>query len=798
MAARGASIGWLGLLLLVGVVAAALYAGIEQGRSRTAARHAFPLPAGELRVAGLRDTVTLLRDAAGVPHVLAAEKRDAWVGLGFAHAQDRLAQMLWLVRLARGTSAEIAGPETLAADRHARTLGLGRLADTEWEALRGEARALLEAYAEGVNARIERIRSGEAEAPVAVRELGLPLAPWAPADSLAILKLHAWSLASSVDASLVLHDLLALLGGVDAKPFFPGDDAALPNVPGTPLTAGAWRDPLRAALGLAGASAGSTAFVVAGAHTASGRPMLGADIHVEPTVPLLLHVAHVRAGALDVAGAMIPGLPLVWSGHNRRVAWGATHARAVVTDLYTERVEFEEARYHDGRRWRSLEVWEETIAVRGAEPVTHTVRATHHGPLLEALGDGREPLALGWVGQRGQGGATLAAWLTAAQSENAAAFHAALAGVAEPAVAVVYADYEGAGGAQVAGWIPERRLASGLVPVQGRARWFDWVGPIAYERLPGARLDEESIVLVAADNPQPGRGAARGEWLWRSGTRARRLEKVLATELARGPLDLDGVEALQADVGEPRSQALSLAALTLVHGQTLGGEAAEVAELLEGWDGAAEAASVGAAAHHAFTHALLRRVFAERMGEELFERWLALPHADPAGVLHALIERSRSGGGDLWSEPEGVALAVHGALRDAWLQLSSQLGASRRKWAWGRLHRLRFRPFLPARQLDVLGEFAAGGSGVTLATAEFAPAAPFGVSLASLFRLAVDTAAFGTARVVIAPGQSEHPGHRDHASGIDPWRQGRGLPLETEVDALGASAVSRLQLEPAP
>jgi penicillin amidase len=596
----------------------------------------------------------------------------------------------------------------------------------------------------------------------------------------------------------VLHDLLAHLGGVDARPFFPDEDAALPGPAGAPLTAGSWGDPLRRALGLAGASAGSTAFVVAGRYTASGRPLLGADLHVEPTAPLLLHVAHVRAGALDVAGAMIPGLPIVWSGHNRRVAWGATHARAVVTDLYTERVNLEESRYHDGQRWRRLEERDESIAVRGAETVAHRVRATHHGPLLEDLADDREPLALGWVGQRGQGGRTLAAWLAALRAEDAPAFRAALAGVSEPAVAVVYADWEGRGGVQVAGWIPRRTLASDLVPVPGRARWYDWEGPIPYERLPGARLDEKTVVLVAADNPQPGPAAERGEWLWRSGVRARRLRDQLGAALGRGPLDLDGVEALQADVGEPRSQALSLAALALVHDESLGREAAEVAELLQDWDGRADAESVGASAHHAFTLALLHRLFEERMGRELFDRWLALPHVDHAAILLGVIERARAGGRDVWSEPQGVRAAVHGALRDAWFQLSSQLGASRRKWSWGRLHRLRFRPFLPARSLAGLGPLEAAGSGVTLATAEFAPDAPFDVRMASLFRVAIDTASFGRARVLIAPGQSEHPGHPDHAKGLSAWSLGRGVPLETGLDALGTAAVARLQLEPAP
>ena len=110
MTAGRVRIGWLELVLLAIVASIVVFFGFERGRSRTAARRAFPQWEGQLHVVGLHAPVTLLRDAAGVPHVLAENEADAWFGLGFAQAQDRLAQMLWLVRLARGTTAQIVGP----------------------------------------------------------------------------------------------------------------------------------------------------------------------------------------------------------------------------------------------------------------------------------------------------------------------------------------------------------------------------------------------------------------------------------------------------------------------------------------------------------------------------------------------------------------------------------------------------------------------------------------------------------------------------------------------------------------
>ncbi len=794
-------VGWWGALVLVGAGVVLLVAGLERGRTRTAERGAFPQHEGSLSVAGISEAVVLLRDAHGVPHVLAASERDAWFGLGFVQAQDRLAQMLWLVRLARGTTAEVVGPSGLEADRHARTLGLGRIADAEWQALGAPTRAVLEAFAAGVNARLERLGRGDGGLPVVAAELELPLDAWRPADSLAVLKLHAWALSGSVEASLVLYDLLKRLGGVEARPFFPRAQSGepLPSGDRPPLTAGRaaqpWTDPLRSAVGLAGSSAGSTAWVVSGEHTASGLPVLGADVHLEPTVPLLLHVAHVRGGSVDVVGAMIPGLPIVWTGHNGRVAWGATHARAAVTDLYSERIAEQEGEprdhYHNGRGWRPLEIRVETLAVRGAEPEQLTVRSTRHGPLLERPIGGGEPLAVAWVGAGARGGATLAALLAAARAPDAKTFRAALAGVSAPALAVVFADDEGAGGLQVAGWIPQRPLASELVPVPGRAPWYDWAGATPFEKLPRATLGEGVPFVVAADNRLRTPGAGRGEWLWRPGVRAARLEAALGAAIADAGFDLNAAEAVQADVLESRGRALVEAALGLVDTEGLGSEGSEVVELLRGWDGEAGPESVGAAAHHAFVGALARGLFAERLGEELFRRWLALPYSDPTGVVYAVV--LGVGDSDAWSDRDTVSAAVAGALREAWLLLASRLGASRRKWVWGRLHELSFRPFVPAPGALQLGPLAAGGSGATVATAEYAPDAPFDVRMASLFRLAADVGSLEEVRVLFAPGPSEHPGHPDYGAGLDRWRIGRGAPLRLDPEP---AARARLVLEP--
>jgi penicillin amidase len=803
----------VGAALLVVAVAGA--ASLHRIRQAVATRNAFPIESGRIAVAGLAARVEIHRDEYGVPHVEAADASDAFFGLGFVHAQDRLAQMLWLRRLARGRSAEVVGREGLPADRLARTLDLGGLADAEFERLDAATRRRVTAYAAGVNARIRRIAAGAANPPIALRESRGAIEDWQPADCLALLKLYAWGLSGALDVSLVLNDVIERLGGFGARRFFPGPgDArgpgARPRVSaGLPHggVGGMRGDPLRAAAGLRGRAIGSTAWVIGGAQTESGAPILVADAHLETTAPSLFYIAHFRGGDLDVAGATIPGIPVVWSGRNSHVAWASTHARAVVSDLYVEKLgEADSGMYFDGASWRELSQRVETLRVRGADPESLIVRSTRHGPLVNAsLRRKRPPLALSWTGARERGRSGIASLLEVAGARSAAALRSALERHEEPPLAVVYAAGSGDAGMQVVGWIPSRALSSGLVPLPGRARWYDWGGPIAFAELPRKQLRAGKGWAIAADNPlvsDPRRD--RVEWLWRSGARARRIDVLLRAAVADGPVDLRELTALQSDTGMERARELIGLALGLVgSAEPPEPEGREIADLLRAWDGRAGADSSGAAAYHIFLDSLTRRLLEPTLGEELFERYRELPQADPVQVVLEIVSEAVAGSeAEAWTGREAVVAAVRQSLREAWFNLSFRLGANRSRWHWGRLHPLEFRSFRPGEWLvrgaEGLGPFAYGGSGATVSAAEFAAADPFAVRVASTFRLAVDAAALDHALIALAPGQSEHPGHRHFDGAVPEWRVGAAHLLATAPLLVEESSRALLQLEPAP
>ena len=841
---------WKGMLAL-GVLGSLIWLGSHAAESVQRAQRAFPPESGRMVLEGLLGPVSVLRDARGIPHIEALDARDAWQALGVAHAQDRLAQMLWLRRLARGQTAEVVGEEGLPADRLARTLGLGRLADRSFGRLAPASQALLRAYAAGVNAHIASLRAGHLDPPLSLLGPVDQVSNWEPADSMAVLKLVSWSSGNLLETGLVLDDLIRVLGGALAAPFRPGQAGQLGDVSGDrmgfpPSDGGGADVPGGVSVGSrelvrSTRIAGGTAWVLAGRLTESGAPMLVADLQLPATAPALVYEAHLRSPDLNVVGATIPGLPVFWVGRNLELAWAAIPAGAVTVDLYTETVRESAGTYHDGSRWTPLEVRQEKIRIRQASGFREEeiqIRSTRHGPLVEGLlnragpegGAANEPpgaaaaspVSLAWTGQRAGDG--LSALLAVARAPDAGALRRALAGHHEPVVAVVYADSAGDAGVQLAGWVPERTLPSSLVPVPGRMRIYDWRGPIAFGRLPSIRFDASNSPGAPGD-PQwvvfsdgvieDGLNTSGIEWLWRPGDRTRRLERSLAkwaegqapvgsgVAARRKRVDLRSAAALQGDLGASDADEVVPALLRLARsGGPLSPEAEEIADLLSRWDGNLALDSSGAAAYSVLNRKLFSAFFRPAMGETLFRRYLALPDVRPRSLVKRVLlaaDRQRSSTG--WADRSRVVQALRESLRQTWVTLVHRLGPSRQDWTWGALHELEFAPFLgiePAPGSEGgLAPFGVGGDASTLASSTSAQEG-FGVTSASSYRIAVDLAAPDRLLSSLAPGQSEHWRHPHFSDGTARWREARPNLLLTSRLYVEEQSQAPLLLEPAP
>ncbi len=853
--------GRVGLSVALGVVvtlAALVWVASRELARERATRGAFPMVAGQLRVEGLAERIEIDRDARGIPHILAQSEPDAWFGLGFAHAQDRLAQMLWLRRVALGRTAERLGEDGLDHDRLVRILGIPRIAQAEAERLGGATAAVLEAYASGINARMARIRSGRVAPPLALSErrgggigrdslvgegtVAPDAQPWQPSDSLAIGKLVAWGAGASHERPVVLRDLIERLGAMGARTFFPGgerelglavsldDPEELPR--GRPRRA-------RPRTFTDLVSLRGSAWALPGRLTASGSPILVAELSVGPTAPSLLYEAHVRGASLDAAGVTIPGLPIFWAGRNPDLAWSAVPLPVATVDLFKEslrRGELSSERdgpavpasatgeggtprhtvlYQNGSRWVPVKERYEEIAVgspgssdRRLEQLR--VRETRHGPLINALlADGvpRAPLSLAWTGA--WSGDPITGMLRLAHARNAREVKAALALHHDPPIELVYADRAGDIGLQVGGWLPRRTLPSGLSPVPGRLRAFDWRSGIDPELLPHLEIagqegsDPRSGWLVSSGTRlEDELSGVQLEWLWRSPARAARLRVLLADLIKAGPIELRAAAELQDDVAANADPQLVGALLGLAgNPPQLSPEGQEVAELLRSWDGITSSDSRGAVAFQLLIGHLLEEMLAPTIGRDLMDRYLSLPGVEAAALAQGIVlGAARAGREGGWRDPELVSADVRESLRRTWMSLSYRLGHSRERWTWGRLHSLSFRPFdsidpEAAAASASLGPFPMAGQAASVARS-VPDRATFTARRASTYRLAVDLASPDRMLTTLAPGQSEHPGHPHFNDGVGPWREGRPSLVVTSPFLLEEAAVERLVLEP--
>src|SRR3984893_13576852 len=502
---------------------------------------------GRIAVRGPMGEVRIGRDADGVPLITAANDEDAAFGLGFAHAQDRLFQMELQRRYGAGRLAEIFGPQALATDRQMRVLGLYRAAEAEIPTLSPAVRRGLEAYAAGVNAFLATRRGA---LPPEFLLLRFRPDPWRPADSLVWGKLMDLELAGNYRGELQ-HARLARA----ASP----DDLAVPHpeYPKEPRTtlaelAAFYRrlplDRLYAALPpLVGPIYASNNWVVDGAHTDSGKPVLANDPHLGFAAPGFWYLVRLKTPQGEIGGGTVAGVPVVVVGHNERIAWGFTTTGGDVEDLFIEHLDPADSnRYLTPDGSAAFATREELITVRGAAPVAITVRGTRHGPVLsDVLPDGTVEsgyvLALQTSFLDADDRSAEALW-DIGRASDWNGFRAALANFTGPQQNMVYADVDGTIGFIAPARIPIRKSGNGWLPVPVWTGAYDWTGFIPFAELPQG-TDPAAGHFVSANNKiVPDRYPYLLSRDWDLPNRAERIEELLAAEPSQSTANTAAME----------------------------------------------------------------------------------------------------------------------------------------------------------------------------------------------------------------------------------------------------------------
>lgn len=733
-------------------------------------RSSLPVTGGTLILKGLDAPVEVTRDAHGIPTIRASDEHDADFALGFVHAQDRLFQMDMMRRYGAGTLSAVFGARTLQIDRTMRTLGLYRTAEAQLGELSPPVRAALQAYAAGVNAFIAARRGA---LPPEYYLLGIGFEPWQPADSLVWGKIMDLQLTGNYRGELLRARLLRHLSPAALAVLYPPYPKTAPVALGT-LRALYERLPLGRLYALlppgVGPQQASNNWVVDGAYSQSGKPILANDPHLDFAAPGVWYLARIETPDHVIAGATAPGVPFVIIGHNRHIAWGFTDTGSDVEDLFVERADpTDPTRYMAPGGPLPFAVRQERIAVRGGRAVAITVRSTRHGPVISDLaGDGApqgEMLALEatWLQPDDT---TPQAFYEIDHARDWTAFHAALADLVAPQQNIVYADTAGHIAFAAPARIPIRASGDGWIPEPGWDGKHDWTGYVPFTALP-LELDPPDGHFVSANNKiVPDNYPYFLTRNWQPPYRAERIAALLE-QIPKQSVATSA--AIQGDDLSLAAQAL-LPLMLRVRPQNAAAEAA-VARL-RGWNGRMNRNRPEPLIFVAWLRDFSRRVLASKLGPYLDDYWGLRPNV-MVGILTAHKNWCEAAP---TAEPQ-CAAALSQSLDNALAGLARRYGKDMAQWRWGEAHEATFRSALwrnvPLVSRWVALAIPADGAEDTvdagLMDVRYA-ADPFRDLHGPTLRMIVDLAHPGDARFMIVPGQSGNPLSPHWGDLLRPWR----------------------------
>ncbi len=786
----------------------------------------IPDYSANLTVNGLSHEVEIVRDNSNVPHVFASSDPDAYFALGFAHAQDRLWQMMMLRRTVQGRLSELFGARTLQVDDLMRRLDLYPLAVSSARVQDAYTADALAAYAAGVNAWLAEVNEG-------ARGRGAPefwifppqIAPWQPADSIAVAKLMALRLTDAA-ADEVLRARVSLILGddrvSDVLPDIPGPGIAeLPEYaalfPGARKHAAhqpALRDPLDPVppRGMGGAS---NAWAAAPARSASGGTLLANDPHLGFSAPGIWYLARLELETGGVIGGTIPGVPAVLVGRSARLAWGLTSTNLDDQDVMIERLNPDnptEVQTPSG--WAALRSRQSIISIEGEEPRTITLRWSENGPVLPG-----HQLGLGTITPPGHVASLAWTALSAEDTSIAAALGVMRAGSTDEALAAAGAhvapaqnltvvDADGIA-MKVVGRLPRRSVrhqSQGRLPAPGWRAENRWSGHFEYAANPSFTAEDGGILgntnNKIIDRPFPFHlsfdwGDSQRVQRWRGLMQSREVhtrDSFIEAQLdtvsfsARALLPLVGRELFFTGESAPEG--------------TRERQRQTALALLADWNGEMNEHLPEPLIYAAWMRSLQERLIRDELGGPLAAQFT---HVDPLFIERVF---RNTGGASVWcdvvqsSDAETCPEVARQALDDALIWIEETYGSDLASLRWGDAH-------VAHHDHQVLGNIpfldwfvnirqsTSGGDntlmrGLTAGTGD----APFRNVHGAGYRGVYDMADRDSSVFVIATGQSGHPLSRHYDDLGELWRRGEYIPMSLDPALARAAAVGVTRLSP--
>lgn len=760
---------------------------------------------------GLSSRVSIYTDTYAIPYIYAETEEDAAYALGYLHARDRLFQMDIARRAGEGRLSEIFGSRTVIFDKMFKTVGIDRTVSRDMDKINPLSRRMLEAYSNGVNA---YIKESKGKLPIEFDALQYEPYPWKPEHSLIIGKLLAWELNISWWTDVTFTHLVQKLGEDKVKEILPDFPENAPTI----IPSGIKASPevstgfvetdraFRNFIGFNGTHIGSNNWVVNGARSASGKPIIANDPHLALQAPGRWYAAVIRGGDWKAEGVTLPGLPGIVIGKNENISWVLTNVMADDADFYIEHLDSSGKKYQFNNAWQNIKYSRYTIAVKDSEKVELTVKETHRGPIISDIHpyaalypdkiQKKAVLSMRWTGNEFSD--ELFAILSINKARNWEEFRSGVSHFYVPGQNFVYADKGGNIGYICAARLPIRSSVNSTFICDGATDLYDWKGYVPFEEMPMLYNPPENYI-ASANNKTVKNFNYHISNLWEPPSRITRITELLESKNRHSVNDF---MRYQMDFISPYVREMTPFIITAfndvkVKDRTLDG----ILNLLKVWDYDMGEYSQVPAIFEVFFQFLMRNTFEDEMGSGLYNEYVFVANVPYRSILKMLKENNST-----WFDDKNTKNIetrddiLRKSLIDAIRYFESYFGSNVQDWQWGKLHTVTFKHMFHGRfsvldkYIDI-GPYGIGGSGTSIFNTEYSFNNPYETVLGPSMRFLYDFSKPEAFYLILTTGQSGNVLSDHYKDMTEMWLTGKYLRVPTEENTIKNSGYKLMILQ---
>lgn len=708
----------------------------------------LPQYSGKVTSSKITGDVEVYRDSFAVPYILAKNDEDAAFALGFLHAQERMFTMDIIRRAGEGRLSEVLGIDALPFDNMFRTVGIKRNIQKNLYRYNQDVMNILQAYANGVNKYLDERKGNYG---VEFDVLGYKPEKWKPIHSLIVIKMMAWELNISWWTDLSFSELIQKLGKEKVLEILPDYPQNAPTIitanfkylPSINSSLAETDRAFRKFIGWTGTHIGSNNWVVNANKSFSGKPIIANDPHLAFSAPGKWYAAVIKSPGWNAAGVTLPGVPGVVIGKNDNISWVLTNVMNDDSDFYTEKLDSSKTKYFVDGEWKKLNFIKDTIKIKNEKAQIIEIVETHRGPIISNIHPfnfvynkeelNSAPISLKWSGNDFSD--ELLAFLKINKAKNWNEFKDGVKYFGIPGQNFVFADVQGNIGYVMGARIPLRNNNNPTLVFDGTTTANDWKGYVSPDEIPFIFNPSENFI-ASANNKTIKNFKYHISNLWEPSSRIERIKELLNDKQKHSVEDFINY---QQDIKSPYAKILETYLLKAFEGIKVKDKNLKTSlELFEKWDFNFDKAGQTPAIYAVFLKCLLKNIYYDEMGDDLYNRFVFLANV-PYRSLLQILEKPESD----WfnnintNKKESRDEIIRKSLADALTYLEEKLGSDLTNWQWGRLHSVTFKHSFSGNfsLLDKyinIGPFEIGGDGTTLNNTEY----PFAESIDkySMFR----------------------------------------------------------------